>query len=108
MPLAGPEHQEDKHQARASSELDVDAARAEHEQERGDDHRPGHVEPERHLRQAQRPPGHLAAGQEIVLEAGGGFFAEVRADADQDEEVDGDDGVIPDTQVAHSGLDESI
>jgi hypothetical protein len=47
-------------------------------------------------------------GQEIVLEAGGGLLAEIRADADQNEEIDGDDDIVPDTQVTHAGLDESI
>src|SRR5512143_541246 len=95
VPLAGPEHEEDEDEAGPAAELDEDAAWAEEEQERGDDHRPRHVEPEGHLGQAEGPPGHLASGQEIVLDAGRGFPAEGGADPDQDGKVGENNGVIP-------------
>ena len=87
MPLAGPEHEENEDEVGPAAKLDIDAARPQQEQERGDDHRPGHVEPDGHLGEPERPPGHLAAGEEVVLHAGRGLFAEVRADSDQDGEV---------------------
>jgi hypothetical protein len=98
VPLAGPEHEENEDKAGPAAKLDIDAARPQQEQERGDDHRPGHVEPEGHLGEPERPLGHLAAREEVVLQTGCGLFAEIGADSDQDGEVGKDDAVITNAQ----------
>ena len=94
MPFGRPGHGESQHQRRPAAYLDVETPRAQHEQERDDQHRAGNVQEISHPGDAHGPPGQLMAAEEILLYILGSPFFQIDPQPQQDHKIDDDHRII--------------